>query len=280
MRIGAKLPDFGPDIHEIPLGEAARLAEDAGFDSVWVTDHVVMVRDAASPYPFSPDGVITWDPAEPRYRRNRRIGQRGGSHPEGRGWRRSAHRSPAQSSRPGQATRFGGRAQRRPIVDRRRGGLAGRGVHRTRRAIRDSREAPRRVDRHTPGLLDRHPSWPHLRPLPNSRRRSVLSDSGPPDPDPDWRNVEPGIAESRSAGRWVARIPTSRQHRPRRLAGRQTTDDGGSGRGRQASGTYRGATDGSAGVGRPPRWATRIRRSHRHYRRGRLAFRRRTETHR
>lgn len=67
MRIGAKLPDFGPDIREVPLGEAARLAEDAGFDSVWVTDHVVMVENANSPYPFSHDGAITWDPAEPRY---------------------------------------------------------------------------------------------------------------------------------------------------------------------------------------------------------------------
>jgi probable F420-dependent oxidoreductase len=49
----------------VPLLESARLAEEAGFDSVWVSDHVVMLRDHASPYPFSPDGKMTWDPEDP-----------------------------------------------------------------------------------------------------------------------------------------------------------------------------------------------------------------------
>lgn len=66
LRFGAKLPDFGNRVYEFPLRESARRAEEAGFDSVWVSDHVVMIRDATSPYPYSDDGVITWDPAEPR----------------------------------------------------------------------------------------------------------------------------------------------------------------------------------------------------------------------
>lgn len=65
LRIGAKLPSSGPLAHHVPLLESARLAEEAGFDSVWVSDHVVMLRDQSSPYPFSPDGRMTWDPEDP-----------------------------------------------------------------------------------------------------------------------------------------------------------------------------------------------------------------------
>jgi probable F420-dependent oxidoreductase len=67
IRIGAKLPDFGPIVNDVPLSEAARCAEAAGFDSVWVSDHVVMVREIASAYPYSRDGDMTWDPAQPRF---------------------------------------------------------------------------------------------------------------------------------------------------------------------------------------------------------------------
>jgi probable F420-dependent oxidoreductase len=65
LRIGAKLPSSGPLARHVPLLESARLAEEAGFDSVWVSDHVVMLRDQSSPYPFSPDGKMTWDPEDP-----------------------------------------------------------------------------------------------------------------------------------------------------------------------------------------------------------------------
>jgi probable F420-dependent oxidoreductase len=65
LRIGAKLPSSGPLARQVPLLESARLAEEAGFDSVWVSDHVVMLRDHASPYPFSPDGKMSWDPEDP-----------------------------------------------------------------------------------------------------------------------------------------------------------------------------------------------------------------------
>ena len=67
MRFGAKLPDFGPKVYDFPLAESARRAEGAGFDSVWVSDHVVMLRETKSPYPYSKDGVITWDPAAARF---------------------------------------------------------------------------------------------------------------------------------------------------------------------------------------------------------------------
>ncbi len=67
IRIGAKLPVFGPIVHEVHLADAARRAEEAGFDSVWVSDHVVMVQESRSKYPYSEDGAITWDAAHPRF---------------------------------------------------------------------------------------------------------------------------------------------------------------------------------------------------------------------
>jgi probable F420-dependent oxidoreductase len=67
LRIGAKLPEFGPIVNEVPLSDAARRAEAAGFDSVWASDHIVMVRETASTYPYSRDGDLTWDPAQPRF---------------------------------------------------------------------------------------------------------------------------------------------------------------------------------------------------------------------
>jgi probable F420-dependent oxidoreductase len=42
-------------------------AEHAGFDSIWCSDHVVMPETVRSRYPFSDDGSIRWDPAEPWY---------------------------------------------------------------------------------------------------------------------------------------------------------------------------------------------------------------------
>ena len=67
IRIGAKLPVFGPIVREVHLADAASRAEAAGFDSVWVSDHVVMVQESRARYPYSGDGAITWDASEPRF---------------------------------------------------------------------------------------------------------------------------------------------------------------------------------------------------------------------
>jgi probable F420-dependent oxidoreductase len=58
MLIGAKLPASGP-LHA-GVAEHAAVLERAGFDSLWVSDHVVIPRTIESRYPFSPDGVATW----------------------------------------------------------------------------------------------------------------------------------------------------------------------------------------------------------------------------
>lgn len=58
--VGAKLPHTGA----AATGEAVRAAavalEDAGFDSLWVSDHVVLPGTVASAYPFAADGVARW----------------------------------------------------------------------------------------------------------------------------------------------------------------------------------------------------------------------------
>jgi probable F420-dependent oxidoreductase len=65
MRVGAKLPMTG----ELPVSRGipamAATLEGAGFASLWVSDHVVMPRVVGSRYPYSADGVATWDPDEP-----------------------------------------------------------------------------------------------------------------------------------------------------------------------------------------------------------------------
>ena len=60
MRIGAKLPNSGPLPFEVGIPAMAETLERAGFDSLWVSDHIVMPETIASPYPFAADGRATW----------------------------------------------------------------------------------------------------------------------------------------------------------------------------------------------------------------------------
>ena len=60
MRIGAKLPNSGTLPLEAGVPAMARTLEQAGYDSLWVSDHIVMPREMRSPYPFAEDGRATW----------------------------------------------------------------------------------------------------------------------------------------------------------------------------------------------------------------------------
>jgi probable F420-dependent oxidoreductase len=66
MRIGAKLPNSGPLAMEHGIPAMARTLEEAGFDSLWVSDHVVLPATIDSRYPFAADGKATW-PTETAY---------------------------------------------------------------------------------------------------------------------------------------------------------------------------------------------------------------------
>ncbi|GAA0985658.1 hypothetical protein GCM10009555_061490 [Acrocarpospora macrocephala] len=56
MRIGAKLPNFGPLVRDRGLAAMAAELEAAGYDSIWLSDHIVIPADPRSRYPFSASG--------------------------------------------------------------------------------------------------------------------------------------------------------------------------------------------------------------------------------
>jgi probable F420-dependent oxidoreductase len=59
ITLGAKLPHVGT-IDPLAIPARARALEDAGFDSLWVSDHVVMPMTIGSYYPFANDGQAPW----------------------------------------------------------------------------------------------------------------------------------------------------------------------------------------------------------------------------
>jgi probable F420-dependent oxidoreductase len=65
LRIGAKLPNSGPLPQALGVPAMARALESAGFDSLWVADHVVLPRSIDSHYPFAEDGRATWPSDSP-----------------------------------------------------------------------------------------------------------------------------------------------------------------------------------------------------------------------
>lgn len=60
IRIGALVPNAGPAPATIGLGAMAAAAERAGASSVWVSDHLLMVDERTTDYPYSADGAPTW----------------------------------------------------------------------------------------------------------------------------------------------------------------------------------------------------------------------------
>lgn len=60
MRIGALVPNSGRWPLELGIPAMARTLEAAGFESLWVSDHIVLPRTIESRYPFAADGKATW----------------------------------------------------------------------------------------------------------------------------------------------------------------------------------------------------------------------------
>src|SRR3954454_4344938 len=60
MIVGAKVPNSGPLPETIGIATMGRTLEDAGFDGLWVSDHIVMPAAIESRYPFAADGKATW----------------------------------------------------------------------------------------------------------------------------------------------------------------------------------------------------------------------------
>jgi probable F420-dependent oxidoreductase len=57
LELGVTLPNMAFLEGREPLVRVARAAEELGFDSVWVSDHVVLPVETATPYPYSDAGM-------------------------------------------------------------------------------------------------------------------------------------------------------------------------------------------------------------------------------
>ena len=62
MEIGLHVPQVGPLASPESVGAFATAADEAGFDGLWVFDHVVIQKEQQSKYPYSPDGALGFPP--------------------------------------------------------------------------------------------------------------------------------------------------------------------------------------------------------------------------
>lgn len=60
MEIGVHLPHVGPRATRATIVDFARRMEALGYDSLWVSDHVVIPREYDSRYPYNPSGKLGW----------------------------------------------------------------------------------------------------------------------------------------------------------------------------------------------------------------------------
>src|SRR5436190_730145 len=58
MRVGIHLPQFGRAATAGSVERAAKLAEDLGFDDVWVSDHLVVPAGQPYPSPYLYDPLV------------------------------------------------------------------------------------------------------------------------------------------------------------------------------------------------------------------------------
>src|SRR5438067_13408608 len=64
LPIGCTLPTSGAAADPAALGALAQTAEELGFDSVWISDHVVVPQQISSAYPYSADGRFPTEPTQ------------------------------------------------------------------------------------------------------------------------------------------------------------------------------------------------------------------------
>ena len=65
MTIGCTIPNRGTLATPESLKTLATSAEEMGFDHVWVSDHIVIPNQIDSPYPYTPTGVLPFEPGSP-----------------------------------------------------------------------------------------------------------------------------------------------------------------------------------------------------------------------
>jgi probable F420-dependent oxidoreductase len=62
MEVGVHVPQVGPFATRENIAAFAKAADEAGFDGLWVYDHVVLQKEQQSKYPYSPDGSLGFPP--------------------------------------------------------------------------------------------------------------------------------------------------------------------------------------------------------------------------
>ena len=65
IRYGLHLPHFGALATPAFMARTATQAEALGFDSLWVSDHVLVPTEVTSEYPYRSDGIVGLDPTQP-----------------------------------------------------------------------------------------------------------------------------------------------------------------------------------------------------------------------
>ena len=67
MKFGLRLPGAGPYAGPEAIKAFATKAEELGFDSLWMTDHIALPVDVHSKYPYREDGKFFWPPETPYF---------------------------------------------------------------------------------------------------------------------------------------------------------------------------------------------------------------------
>ena len=62
MEVGLHVPQVGPLATPENITTFAKASDDAGFDGLWVFDHVVLQKEQESKYPYSADGSLGFPP--------------------------------------------------------------------------------------------------------------------------------------------------------------------------------------------------------------------------
>lgn len=60
MKLGIRIPGAGPWAGPDEISTVARRAEEMGFDSLWMTDHIALPTKIDTPYPYRADGKFLW----------------------------------------------------------------------------------------------------------------------------------------------------------------------------------------------------------------------------
>ncbi|HSE54090.1 MAG TPA: LLM class F420-dependent oxidoreductase [Nocardioidaceae bacterium] len=67
MKFGLRLPGAGPYAGPHAIEAFASQAEQLGFHSLWMTDHIALPVDVQSRYPYREDGKFFWPPETPYF---------------------------------------------------------------------------------------------------------------------------------------------------------------------------------------------------------------------